>query len=387
VTLALSCLLLIAFRQTDLLISPRLWAEEGKVFYLFARHHSFWEAVSTPQVGYLTLFNAIVSTLQARLFPVESAATVTTYAGFLVQLVPIYLVVFSSHAFWDTPLQKIVCVLIIVLATPPELWLNTTNSHFIFGLITFLIMVIPAGELSSGNKWLFRSLLAIGNLTGPASMLLTPVFLLKAHAERSREKYLQAAIQSCCSLVQAAVTIHSLLYANPYRRLEQIDSGRTVFGFFVDHFSLNIMGFGPTWYPVVGFLVAIYFVVLFVQRRKESEYLIFMLSFVFVAVFSTAGSLGMLGSPRYGYVPTCILLFLISAEAFRSPATGEARLGRRFAVALLSCSLAFSAIFLRTHMGEVHSPGDPAWTDEVAKWRADPGYRPKITPGGWELDL
>ena len=391
VAIALGCVLLIVFRAPDLLTSPRLWAEEGKVFYVFARQHSFWDVISTAQVGYLTLFNAIVSTLQARLFSVEAAAAVSTYAGLLVQLAPIYLVLSSNHRFWDTPFKKIVAVLIIVLVTPPELWMNTTNSHFMFGLVTFLIMVIPATQHSTGKKWLLRALLVVGNLTGPASMLLTPVFLIKAHAERSREKYIQAAIQFCSALIQAAATIHSLLYVNQYRRLEQYDSSRAVFGFFVDHFSLNVMGVGPIWYPVIGFLVAIYFTVLFVRRRGSREHLIFLLSFVLVALFSTVGSLNMLGSPRYGYIPTCILLFLIADEAFGPLAGGggggETRLEHALAVGLLLCSLTFSAICFRLHMVEVHSPNHPAWSDEVAKWRDDPGYKPKIHPDGWYVDL
>ena len=289
-----------AFRETDLLASPRLWAEEGKVFYSFARHHSLWEILSTPQVGYLTLFNGITSALQARVFPVEAAAAVTTYAGLLVQLVPVFLVLYTSHSFWDTPLKKVVCVLVIILATPPELWMNTTNSHFFFGLITFLILVIPATQLSKGKKWLFRGLLVLGNLTGPASMLLTPVFFLKAHAERSREKYIQTAIQVCCALVQGAVTVHSLLYNNQYRRLEGNDWTLTAFLFFIDHLSLNVHAFGPIAAYAIGILVACYVIFLFVQCRGSSEHLVFLLGFLLVATFSTAGSLKMLGSPRCG---------------------------------------------------------------------------------------
>jgi hypothetical protein len=372
------CILVIACRETDLLVTPRLWAEEGKIFYSFALHHSVWQTFTTPLVGYLTLFNSIVSTLQAKIFPVEMAPAVSTYAGFFVQLIPILIIVFTTHPFWNTPLKKILLGITIILVTAPELWLNTTNAHFFFGLITFLILVIPTAQLSLTKKWCFRILLVLGNLTGPASMFLTPVFFMQAYFERSREKYIQIIIQTLCAIIQASVVMYSLMYQNEYHRLEHYNLPVTLYHFFIDHFSLNIILLSMNDMRNIGILVAIYFIYLFIKKRKNREHLVFMTAFIISAIFSTAGSLKMEGSPRYGYITTCILLILIITDAFEL--LNSKKKAGYIVSAIVVLTLTINALYYKSRQTEVYSPDFPAWKQEIAKWRSDSTYLPKIHP-------
>lgn len=231
-------ILLIIFREPELILYPRIWAEEGTIFYSFARHHSIWDIFTTAHVGYLTLFNSIVSTIQTRFFSVENAATVSTYLGFLIQIIPVYIIAFTSNKFWDNAIKKTVCAFTFIIVMAPELWLNTTNSHFILGLITFLIMVISATELSKFQKYFFRILLLIGGLTGPASIFFTPTFLLKAYREKNKEKYIQACIITLCAFIQAAIILYSLFYNNTYNRLAVSDFKTTRYRFIIDNFTM-----------------------------------------------------------------------------------------------------------------------------------------------------
>ncbi|MEO8759304.1 MAG: hypothetical protein ABI388_00190, partial [Bacteroidia bacterium] len=66
ITLILGSILLISIREPALLLNPRFWGEEGSIFYQFALHHSVLEILTTAHVGYLTFFNSIVSSLQAK---------------------------------------------------------------------------------------------------------------------------------------------------------------------------------------------------------------------------------------------------------------------------------------------------------------------------------
>src|ERR1700757_525153 len=207
VVLVLCGTLAIIFREPEMFLYPRIWAEEATVFYTFARHHSVWDVFTTAHVGYLTLFNSVVSTIQAKLFSVENAAAVSTYMGFLVQLIPLYIVAFTTHKFWNNPIKKMICVLIVISVMARELYINTTNSHFILGLITFLIMMISPNTLSRFQKYFFRTLLFLGGLTGPASIFFTPTFLFKAYREKNKEKYIQAGIITVCAIIQACVIL------------------------------------------------------------------------------------------------------------------------------------------------------------------------------------
>ena len=390
--LFLSSIILISIREPAYVLCPRMWGEEGLVFYQFALHHSLYEIFMTAHVGYLTLFNSVVSAMQARLFSVENAPAVSTYMGFLVQLVPIYIIGFCQHRFWDTSLKKIVCVIIVLVATAPEQWLNTTNSHFIFGLITFLIMMVSAANLSVFKKYFFRALLIMGGLTGPVSILCTPTFILKAYKEKTKEKYIQAGILLFCAVIQALVIVYSILFNNKYNRLEKNDNLRAFYHFVVDNFSMISQGTSSFFHYYIyyisilsGGIMALVYMYLLFKNRKDETIFIALLTMGIVGVFSTLGSLRMAGGPRYAYVPTCIFMMVLLTEAFKETKKNIVQ----YAIsAAFSMCLLFYILNYRKSMDAVYNSGLPSWKEELKKHEADKKYNPKIHPGGaWEVIL
>ena len=392
-----SCIVFIILREPALLLSPRLWAEEGTIFYAFALHHSVWDIFTTAHVGYLTLFNSIVSALQAKVFSVESAAIVSTYLGFLIQLVPVYIITCTTYKLWDSPLKKIICNCIVIVVMAPELWLNTTDSHFIFGLITFLILVIPATTLAVFQKYLFSVLLFIGGLTGPASIFFTPTFLVQAWREKSKEKYIQAGILSFCALIQTAVILYAIFYNNTYHRLSTPHLKTTAYHFIIDNFSLlphsasfNYQLFSFDLISLSGILMAIFYAYLLIKHRKKTDFLIALLSFMVVAVFSTLGSLDMAGGARYAYIPTCILLIILTSEvvALKNSKKNIRYLTSLILIVCLSLNIIW---YIPTMMDWAYKPSYPEWSAEAAKWRADTSYTPKIHPAfnnqGWPVKM
>jgi hypothetical protein len=379
--LVLCGILAIIFREFEMFLYPRIWAEEATVFYAFARHHSVWDIFTTVHVGYITLFNSIVSTMQAKLFSVENAATVSTYMGFLIQLIPLYIIAFTTHYFWNSPLKKIVYVLIVVTVMDPELHINTTNSHFILGLITFLIMMISPNTLSRFQKHFFRMLLLLGGLTGPASILFTPTFLLKAYREKNKEKYIQAGIISICAIIQAGVILYSIFYNNTYNRLSIHNYHRTVYHYFLDNFSMVPHAFISTLHPnafyfnlVFGVAMAILFLSLFIKTRSNIDYFIALLSLFIVGTFSTLGSLNMAGAPRYAYIPTCISLIILLSYFFEMKRN-------YFILSVFVTCLSINVFYYTTNINDwAYKPKYPKWKAEVAKWRLDSTYNPKIHP-------
>jgi len=391
VALILCSIPLIAVREPVFILYPRLWAEEGCIFYQFALHHSLYEIFSTAHVGYLTLFNSIVSALQAKVFAVENAAIVSTYIGFFVQLIPIYIISFTNNEFWNNPIKKIFCILIVIVVTAPEQWLNTTNSHFIFGLITFLILIISANEISKFQKYFFRILLIIGGLTGPASIFFTPTFLLKAYKEKSKEKYIQAGILCICAIIQAIVIVYSILFDNKYNRLSEHNHLRSVYHFVIDNFSMISQASSSYFHPIsrylsvfFGLIMIVVYVFLLYKNRKNDLYLIPLLSMIIVGLFSTLGSLHMAGGPRYAYIPTCILMMVLLSELFNL----KMKIQYVASVALIIC-LAIYIIDYRESMISVYKPTFPRWKDELKKHKVDSTYNPHIHPAMdlWQVKL
>ncbi len=396
-TILVGAALLIILREPQLFLYPRLWAEEGTIFYAFARHHSVWNIFTTAHVGYLTLFNSIVSSIQAKIFSVENVAVVSTYMGFLIQLMPVYIIAFTNNKFWDSPLKKIICSFIVIIVMATELWLNTTNSHFIMGLITFLIMVISAATLSKAQKYFFRILLIIGGLTGPASIFFTPTFLLKAYRERSREKYIQAGILLLCAIIQAGVILYAIFFNNTYKRLSVHDLKTTRYHFIIDNFSLlphsrpfnyHVLSFD--FITLFGIMIGIFYAYLLIRNIRNFDNLIPLISLGVVGVFSTLGSLDMAGGTRYAYIPTCILLIILTSEAFTF-LVSKAGFAALFIICfcLTSNSIVYRQIFIQW----AYKTDYPKWKNEVFKWRADSTYKPVIHPlfikngGEWKIKM
>ncbi|MEO8759303.1 MAG: hypothetical protein ABI388_00185 [Bacteroidia bacterium] len=383
IALVLCGILLIIYRTPDLLINPRIWAEEGTIFYAFARHHSVWQIFTTAHVGYLTLFNSVVSSLQAKLVEPEYAATISTYMGLLVQITPVYIIAFTSSKFWDNAFKKIICAFIVIIVMEPELWLNTTNSHFIFGLITFLIMVISASDLSNFQKYFFRLLLFIGGLTGPASIFFTPTFLVKAYREKSKEKYIQAGIITLCAIIQACIILYSIFFDNKYKRLAVHDLKTTRYHFIIDNFSLL-----PHTYPfhyhlltfdlitLFGIFIGAFYGYLILKNIKKIDYLIPLLSVTVVGIFSTLGSLDMSGGTRYSYIPTCILMLVFLSEALDSKSKSR-YVASLILIVCLACN---ASCYKRTLTEWAYSANFPKWKNEIAKWRIDSTYTPRTHP-------
>ena len=384
--LILCGLLLIAIREPAHLLFPRLWAEEGCIFYQFALHHSLYDIFFTAHVGYLTLFNSIVSALQAKVFSVENAAIVSTYLGFLVQLTPVYIIAFTTNKFWDNPPKKIITTFMIIIVTAPEISLNTTNSHFVFGFITFLIMVISTDGLLTFQKYFFRFLLFIGGLTGPASVLFTPLFIYKAYIEKKKEKYIQACILIFCAITQMSIILYALFFNNNYNRLSNHNYKHTLYSFFVDNFSILPHTSTSYLHPILFYLSILFslmmltfYIYLFLKNKTNTDYLISLAGLLIVGVISTLGSLNMAGSPRYAYIPGCIFILLIINESFKI----DVRQTKLKYVSILILFLCFTAntVYYRYGMRNVYNTDYPKWASEVAKWRIDNTYSPKIHPG------
>jgi len=231
----------------------------------------------------------------------------------------------------------------------------------------------------------------LGTLTDPISLFLTPLFVMKWHADRRKENCVQAVIQLLCSTIQAGVILYSLLYDNSYARLQFHNWRVIVKGFFIDHFSLNLVMFNPDCkyrWLIVGILMAAYFIYVCVIRRTSREHFYFLAGFIIVALISTLGSLQAQGGPRYGYVPTCILMIILFAEA--CSLVRVRNYSRIIAMVIFTFALTVNGIYYKFRMMESYSPAYPKWKEEVAKWRTNRDYKPIIHPTGsypWYVNL
>jgi hypothetical protein len=407
--LALAVLLILG-RAPQLILAPRLWAEEGTIYFAYASGHPWFQALVHPHLGYFALWPNLATVLAAQV-PLLWAPAVTTGCALLVQLLPPTLIATSTAPLFRGGVRRLLGVLIVVLAPMSgEGWLNSINSQFFFALAACLVLLEPLPTASPLRRLSMRWLLGLAGLTGPVTGFLLPIFLLRAVRERGREARIHAAILGACALVQGGCIVTAGLTgsAGVLERLGTL--GLPTVG--------AILGIKAVLVPLGGFPLGAFAAERYVlahttplgmwmglgwlggvvglgwlawRRLPVAEALALVGGFVCVTLLSIATTLGEklalvlpLAGQRYFLVPSALVGLLLLALATTGP---QRRPAARTVVAaallggyLLNAVLAFPAT---VPVGSAL----PQWRAEVAHWERDPQHALQIWPPGWEFVL
>ena len=418
--------LALAFREPGYFTSPRFWAEEGTVFFSYARAHGVWDTLRQPHLGYYSLYPNLASLVAARLAPLTRAPLTTTMMALLAQTAPVMLIVFGRSRYWPETGRKALALAAVLLAPLSyEGWLNTVNSQFYLCLFTALLLLEPPPP-SPWARGLLRAMLALSGLTGPPSCLLFPLYWLRAVREKEGELAVWAGLLGLCGCIQAGVMAfsHSASLDAGLIRAAGINlPGRAVWaplpalGLILTVKSLLLNFLGTTFsaplaqnlhrlavqggwaYQAAGYggllSVSAFLFGLALGVPGPARYLL-PLSFLLLAVPATVRALSespaALISPyaaqRYYYVPNVLvwLLIICGAETAGARFLSAPNLVR---VALLALALFWGGREFGDFntQARVFDPAWPHWSDEISLWRQDSSHRLKIWPVPWTLSL
>ncbi len=403
-------LILIVLKGPMLLVQPRLWAEES--FYLaYALKHSVFDGLlwSRESIGYYMLTAnapAVIAALVAKKISLEYAPFVTTYFSLIVQVTPFAILVYGkSHLFRNRVLMTIACVLMLVPATNfGEIWFNTINAKNWTGLVAFIILFEDTSKWSKRKTWFFRWVLLFCGLSGPYAAVLAPIFALSYFVYRERERLIQAGILAGCCLIDVALFIFEVHAGGAAHRTEVFTWDSAVVNVFYFQASWAFLGekspqfcnfFGlsdaiqksqavprggqvitAAWFCM---LVMTAFVTTFWTKKKTlSEQSLLIAAFLLFASFTARTAFLGVPSNRYASLPGLALLLLVLTAWDHHPLV----VVRTLALLLIACSIWNGVSDYRNFFLRV-SPGEPVWSEEVKKWRADPSYAPRLWPLGW----
>jgi len=401
------------WRQPELLIHPRFWAEEGTNYFSYAFNHSLIQNLTYPQFGYYTLYHSFATSL-ATLMPLEFAPLVTTWGAFTVQLVIGYLVLWGDIPLLDTYVKRAaVLFLIPLICTYTPGWLNTIGVQYWLCIVSFLLL--NEAPVEGGKLWTVSrcALLTLAGLTGVTSCFMTPVFCLKAIRTKSKQFIIYSIVLVICSCTQISIFLYAFLnrdpgigmrfvYNNPVHlmfkilmfqfaeplfgywifRLNPVVSlgdainGKitTLFGTEVFRLGMEVMG------DLTGACVLVFVVYLFCRKSHDPDYQYIAAAFVLVFILSSLLSLNMSAGPRYTFAPNVMLVFFLTAIW----SDNRLNLSRKM---ILAFSLIVHAVGYRYTMDIAYNDDWPKWSTEVQQWRINPSYVLKIWPPGWGVTL
>lgn len=405
------------WRAPSLLQAPRVWAEEGTVYLAFAYNHSWLQALIAPHQGYYGLFPNVASLLALAVGGVRYAPNVTTWLAFSVQLVPVAIVVWGTSSLWDHWYQRILGVLVILLAASSgEVWLNTINSQFYLAIVTFLILMEDMSKTRSARRWIYCALLLLCGLSGPVSCFLLPVFILKAILQRNRETTIQIGILGLCVVVQgwawwvsqsAGLTLASRIGNLDLPSIVAVIFNRTMVAPILGQ---TFAGTSAAWLASIrkaslyqfgwlsfglGLGMAGFFSALCWRTLKRNGLILG--SFLLVASLSVITALVppqlgkiVLVNPqagiRYFYAPSVMFLMLLLANIQFNLANLK-KWQTLLCIVLLAVGLVTGAAHYKPDIKQFMSVSWPRWEYEVYNWQVNHNYELQIWPIGWRMKL
>lgn len=413
----LAVAVLTASRAPLLVSEPRLIAEEASVYLAYARDHGTLATLllvptSEGPAGYLHLLANLAALVEARWFPLESAAAVGTLIAFAFQLVPFAIVLWGRSVLFTTESRQLLGCLVLLFgpAMSPAVWLSTINAQVFCGVASLLILLENLSAASARRRWLYRALLLFNGLSGPYTALLTPGFLWRAFRLRSREARVQAGIVVATGVLQFAAYVFAGLGSElAPSRLANLGWGTAVSSILVFHVAGAVLGneladvigapvglsvqpdlslatgSAPLPVLIIGAAGLVAWGAWLVRGRREWVLEALLISFVTMAASLTLVAHG-LPWRRYSVVPGVAFLLVAlfgGCEARRTLRRTACR--TLLAVALVVGVATFwrdapmaVSDFEVTNFGDV--PGRPNWRHEVAAWRRDPSHRLRVWP-------
>jgi len=177
-------LIIAAWKSPAVFKHPRFWAEEATSFYANFLNTSLPSSLSYIKSGSIQLLTNAIVYLAAQV-PIGLAPTITTYLALSLHLIVVVQIVLFACAYdLATPVALLLIGSWALLPQTYEVWLNATNAQWIAGVSALLLFAMPTEWVERHFKSAAAACLVYA-VSGVPSVLLAPLFLLRAGVERS----------------------------------------------------------------------------------------------------------------------------------------------------------------------------------------------------------
>ncbi len=394
-------------RAPQILTGGRVWTEEG-AFLLTGLTRTSWQSLTwTAAQGYYQLPLSLGGTI-AGLLPLEAAPIVFAMLSAGIFLLPLF--VASGDERWRKG-HGLIALALVLLATPPgtEVWLNVASAQFVLAVSAGLVLAL---EFSGRRRVVFNCVVLIAaGLAGMASVLLAPLFWLRALTSRTTERWLYAVVLTLIGVLQVVL----LQNAGPTLARDRPNTPWMIGGIVMSRQILQWTCYPMDQFPfaplngasamwglanraresgitlqkvALSILPALIYLAPLPGLWRRHRQAFWMLTAAAVLLLGSLG--GSLSSPlslilpwnacRYFYAPNLLLgltLFAVASEVVNP---------RRKKVMFAVLGLLLALGFLEFHRADDFFFAKCDWYEQVERWHADP-TRPLIHAPNWELHV
>lgn len=308
-------ILLLSFLREPLFFTqPRIWAEEGAIHIQFVLNHGLLESLAQPHIGYYSLFNNYIAGFGLSLVGINSIAYVTTISSYLVILLTVITPLLLISQFWDTPWKKVSIIFFSLFIGTSEIWVNTINSQFYFGLFSCLLLLSDISKIKGWKTYYVIVMLVNASLTGITTVILWPLYILKFF--RSQQKNNLEIIILLILTIGLAVQFGSLLYLSQHHSIGRFNLGNLPN--FPNGVYQNLTSFVPIGGNWIKFLFLLCSVTIAATQKNLLEIIFPALMAIYISLIFAFLALSMSGGGRYGYISSALyFIFLINLSPSR----------------------------------------------------------------------
>lgn len=193
--------LLLISRRPDVLSNAQFWAEDGTVWYYGAYTFGPLKALLIPHTGYYQTLPRLVAAFSLW-FPISWAPLIFNLVALGIQILPVLVLLSSRYAhIISLPHARLLLAFAYLAMPNGEVHANLTNAQWHLALTTAVIVL---AEPSAAWGWRCFDLgtIALTGVSGPFSLILAPIVLLRAYVQRNRWLLYLGLVLSVGALVQ-----------------------------------------------------------------------------------------------------------------------------------------------------------------------------------------
>lgn len=195
-------------RRPDLLIHPKLFAEDGTVYFADVYNLGIKRTLVRPDVGYFLTYPALAAWI-ARFFPMHAVPFVMSLFGLAAELLPVGLLMSrrSERIVPDVRVRALLALLYVLVPDQLEMDGPAVNGQW-FLAVAGLLVILRAPPRTIAGRCADVLILLISALTGPFVIILTPLAVVLRKLRRSTLPNIEICLMGLC----AAIQIVSLVY-------------------------------------------------------------------------------------------------------------------------------------------------------------------------------
>ena len=431
---------IILIRYPSFILEPRFWAEERLYFETFYHLPKWWEGFDTLQYPAYYNFLSRFGGFLASLVGLSYAPLATTLFGMFILISPLLIIFFTESKYWDNLEKKIILSSFLIFScSTGEIWLNSTNPHFIFPVITFLIL-LDENLKSVAKRILYNFCIFIGTISGPFALMMSPFFFLRYLRHKERPVLIYCLIFLIFGLLH--ILFFYISYTSGLGNMNRLGEGEIsdslsmadrvtfifqfnvifpLFGYFISlifRVFMNLInaGIDSSYYSVIieilprsledffsksffllgkvnlliTFLIYGIFGYIFYKLYKISnleEKINFLSLFIYLSIMISLLSIGGHGGFRYSYITSFIILFFIYHKFISSSNIILPGIRTAKFIIFFSISVGILEYYPRvlSSSPEVISQQKdkidwPTWREEVTTWQINNEHDPVVWP-------